>query len=506
MTSRESSAAVTPAGRGRSVLFYLLPAAVLSVAVGLLVVADARLASYHPLWQLVLPYEVARDYLWTTTAFALLLAVALAAAHRDRLFHHRYLVAAVLLLATPALGGLDVGRVGPTDLAAVLVTLFWILSVLGEGRPVLVPRVVIALLLGLAICALGSITAGGPGIILAMPAIISKLVVLFLAATLITTPAEHRAAIRALIAVALISACIAVVTVAVYLLTGFVFTLDDRVDEHFKCLGWICMLRATALTPAPQVLGHLLILGMALALFLPVRRWILLLVALMLLAGGVSTLSVGVLLALGVVLALFPIFRWPWFFPHILISYLAVAWLAFVSGIGGWAYGFANEKLLASYGVDIRIWTYIRGAELVQDHPVFGIGVLREIPGSMHFSTPHNAYLQIALQMGLPAATLFIALLLYLFGSSWRIAARSADAEARHWMRALMLALTGIMIHFLSEPLYTNNLPWAYMGLITAGIVIYRSAAAGARCGPVGASWPRLQRVSRTLLNRGYRT
>lgn len=491
----------------RDILVYLVPAAALSLAMGLLVASDSLLASYHPLWHLALDYKLAHNYLWTATTFVMLVAIAVGTKYWEWAFHHRYQIACILLIGTPALGGLQLGRLDPTDIAVLLVTPFWIVSVLAEDRPVPVPRVPIALLLCLAIFAVGSIIPGGPGVIRSMPSILSKLTVLFLVANLLTTPNDHHVAVRALIAIAVISACIAIVTEAAYLLTGFVFSLDDRVTERFKCLGWICLLRATGLSPAPQVLGHLLIIGVALALFLQVRTWFLLLIIIVLIVGGISTLSVGVLLSMGTVLVLFPILRWPWFYPYILISYLSIAWLTLVTGIGPWVYRFANDKLLASYGVDIRIWTYRRGAELIEQHPIFGIGVLKQIPGSMHFTTPHNAYLQIALQMGLPSAFFFITLMAYLFISSWRVATRVPDATSRHWMRALMLGLLGMMIHLVSEPLYTNNLPWAYMGLVMAGIIIYgRVIAAPRHAATASSSWPRLQRMSRTLLNAGYRS
>ncbi len=485
------------------ILRNLLLPVVLSLALGLLIAYDSSLASYHPLWQFALEYEIAHNYLWTATTLILLILIAVSANYRGSLFNQRYRIASILLIATPALGGLNLFRLDPPDIALVLITMFWLTSVLVEDRPILIPRVIIALLLGLIWFAAGSMMTNGIYIILSLPSILSKLIILLLLANLITTPRDHDIALKALIVVAGVSACIAILAESIYLLTGYAFTLDDRVDEHFKCFGWICMFRATGLTPTPQTLGHLLIMGIGLALFLQVRTWIYLLIIAVMLVGAVSTLSVGVIIAVSIVLALFPILRWPSRYPYILTAYASLVWLVHVTGIWAWIYKTANDLLLAAYGANIRIWTYRGGAELIENNPVFGIGPLRQIPGSMHFTTPHNAYLQIALEMGLPAACLFITLLIYLFISCLSIAAKAPNAKTRHWMRGLLLGYLGMLVHLLSEPLYTNNLPWAYMGLIAAGIVIYGRAGNDQKLAAIRQATPRAQRLARTFQNTG---
>lgn len=486
------------------ILHYLVLPVALSLAMGLLVAYDDSVAAYHPLWQFTLDYEILRHYLWTATALTLLIAIAVSLNYRGWAFTHRYRIAIILLIAAPALGGLNLIRLDPPDVAVVLATLLWLFSVLVEDRPLLAPRVVIALLLGLAFFAVGSIMTGGLYIILSLPSIFTKLIIVFLFANLITTAREHEIALKAMITVAVVSACIAILAEGVYLLTGYAFTFDDRVDEHFKCFGWICVFRATGLTPTPQVLGHLLILGIGLALFLQVRTWLRLLIITVLLVGAMSTMSVGVGLTVGVILVMFPIFRWPSRYPYILSAYASVFWLVHVTGFGAWAYRTANELLLASYGVNVRIWTYRGGAELIEKHPVFGIGALKQIPGSMHFTTPHNTYMQVALEMGLPAACLFVALLIYLFISCWHVAARASDARSRYWMSGLLLGFLGMLVHFISEPMFPNNLPWTYLGLVTAGIIIYRRSYTDLEQATINQTVQASQRLSRKLRNAGH--
>jgi len=486
------------------ILRYLALPLALSLSMGLLVVYDSSLASYHPLWQLTLDYMIAHNYLWTATTLALLAIIAISANYRGWLFNQRYRITIILLIATPALGGLNIFRLDPPDIALMIATIFWLISVLVEDRPVRVPRVVIALLLGLVWFAVGAMMTNGAYVILSLPSVLSKLMIMFLLANLILTPRDLDMALKTLVVVAVASACIAILAEGLYLLTGYAFTFDDRVDEHFKCFGWVCMFRATGLTPTPQVLGHLLIMGIGLALFLQVRTWIRLLIIIVMFVGAISTLSVGVGLTVIIVLALFPILRWPSRYPYILTAYASVVWLVHVTGFWAWAYRATNDLLLASYGANVRIWTYRGGAELIEKHPIFGIGALKQIPGSMHFTTPHNAYLQIALEMGLPAACLFIALLIYLFISCWSIAAQAQDTKTRHLMCGLLLGYLGMLVHLLSEPFYTNNLPWAYMGLIAAGIIIYGRASTDQEQTAIRQATPCVQRLARTLQNAGH--
>ncbi|MFV2045663.1 MAG: O-antigen ligase family protein, partial [Anaerolineales bacterium] len=441
-----------------------------------LVSFDSSFAPYHPLWNLARPFDVAHNYLWTATVVPLLLGVLLAAKRMDWLFANRYRIAVCLLVVAPAFGGINIGRLDITDIVTAFAALFFLMTLLVEDRPVLIPRIILALLLGLALFAAASAVTGGPYVILTAPAVFLKLMLLFLLANLISTPHDHQIGLKALVIVAFASAIMAILGQAVYLTTGYAFTVDDRPEEQFKCFGWICVLRATGFTASPQVLGHLLILGLGLTLLMPARARVRLFVLAVLLVGVVLTFSWGVAVTVAVLLILFPLLRWPSRSLPILITYAGVAWILHVTGAAASLYQFADSALLGSSGVTARIWTYRGGLELIAQHPIFGIGALGYIPGSLQFSTPHNAYMQIALELGLPAATLFVILVLYLLISCGMTALRIRDTESKRWVGGLFLGLVGMLIHFLSEPLYTNQIPWVYMGLVTSAIVVHKQS------------------------------
>jgi hypothetical protein len=485
---------------------YRLTEAAGAIAIGIafafLVAYGDRIAPYHPLWDATLDYDYLHDHLWTATFLIATLVALPIGLSAGWLFEHRFRIAVALLIAAPALGGLNFFRLDPPDIALLVVGVFWLLSVLVENRPVLVPRMLITLLLGIGLLAVGSVAVGGPYIILSLPSIASKLGVLLLIATLIASAKDHAVALRTLAAVALISALIAILAEGIYLLTGYALTFDDRVDEHFKCFGWICVFRATGLTPTPQILGHLLMMGLAVTLFLRVSLAVKISMVSILLIGAVSTMSVGVLIAVGFVMVMYPIARWPSHGWRIAVVYALLGWLLFATGAAAWVYTMANEMLLAGSGVEARVWTYRGGAELIEKHPVFGIGALKQIPGSLHFSTPHNTYMQVALELGLPAAFLFTSMLAYLLVSCWLVARGAEDENTLRWMRALLLGMLGLLLHFMSEPMYPNNLPWTYLGLVAAGIVVHRDVLYRKRPLPVPGFTPTVVQLSRIMRRR----
>jgi len=92
-----------------------------------------------------------------------------------------------------------------------------------------------------------------------------------------------------------------------------------------------------------------------------------------------------------------------------------------------------------------RLDFYYNTLQIVQEHPLLGVGTggfpaayAQQVQGTGALSThnPHNEYLMIATQTGLPG----LALLLYLFYTQWRYAGRLDTPFAQDAARGLMLA------------------------------------------------------------------
>lgn len=125
-----------------------------------------------------------------------------------------------------------------------------------------------------------------------------------------------------------------------------------------------------------------------------------------------------------------------------------------------------------------RLDFYYNTLQIVQQHPVLGVGTggfpaafAQQVQGSEALSThnPHNEYLMIAVQTGL----IGLALLLYLFYTEWRCAARLATPFEQDAARGLVLAYLvnclfnsalldhadGLLFAFMTAVLF-GNLKW----------------------------------------------
>lgn len=444
-----------------------------AVALGALVSHDALFGIHHPFWTSTLELGHARSYLWSASAIALLAVMLYFLAKAPGLYANRYRVAIVLLVTSPAITGFNIGRLDPTDIVAMIGSVFWFATMLGEDRPIQVQRRVLAVLAIIGLAAVASAHNGGIGALLSAPAVALKLLFMFLLCDLIRLVRDHEFAMRMIVYVAAFSAFVALASQLIYQVTGLALTLDDRLDEWFKCFGGFCVLRASGLTPSPQALGHLLIMGISLALFMPCKLRPRILLLGVLVVGAGLTFSYGVLLAIGIILVAYPLVRWPRAYPLILLGYAMAGWLLHVTGIVAATYSYVVTHLLGAAGVNARVWTYRAALEHIVDHPLIGSGALRAIPGSLHFNLAHNAYMQIAFELGLIAAAAFTALGLYVTYAAIRAAIVTTCADTRRWLTGLATGLIGMQIHFMSEPLYTNHIPWIFMGVGCCAVVLY---------------------------------
>jgi O-antigen ligase len=134
----------------------------------------------------------------------------------------------------------------------------------------------------------------------------------------------------------------------------------------------------------------------------------------------------------------------------------------------------------AESSIGLRLEFYANGIAIVREHPLAGVGTggfarayAERIAGSGRIETrnPHNEYLLIAAQLGLPG----LAALLALFIAHWVTAARLATPAETQLARGLVLALAaGCLVNALLLD-HTEGLLYAWLtGLLFGG---YRPAA-----------------------------
>ncbi len=459
------------AGRaGVRALLWLLPALVIGAGIGVLAGLDRWLSPHHPLWGAVpafLPHAV---WWWTPTALALLVLIVATVRGAEWAFDRRYELAAIGLLASTTLTGINIAARDPFELALILSLAIWLVTTLGENRPVRTPRVALFLLAGLSVCTLASIVNGRVVSLLGVHTYLVKFAAAFILIELILTRALHTKALRALIVISVFSASVALFSEVLFATTGFQLSLDDEPTSRIKDTPLGPLLRATALLPTAQSLGHLLTMGLGLVLCRPGGLVVRLLLGGLLFAGAAATLSTGSLVSAGAVLALWPFVQWPGLALHFLAVLTSLGIVAYLTGVLGKLW--EALVVIGSWGLSERVELIKRGLHIVEQYPLCGIGA-RNALRVLHLPV-HNSYVQIASETGSIAGLLFITLTCYAVFCCVAAALRAGAPAQRAWLTGLALGMFGIAVHFLSEPLANDYLTYAFFGLAISALVVYR--------------------------------
>jgi len=135
-----------------------------------------------------------------------------------------------------------------------------------------------------------------------------------------------------------------------------------------------------------------------------------------------------------------------------------------------------DQTAAFSDSVGLRMEWYKNSLEIVRDHPVLGVGTggfpkayADKVKGTDMLvpAHPHNEYLLIAIQIGLPG----LALLLYLFYRQWCLAKMLPSALERSLAHGLLIAImSGCLFNSLLLD-HTEGLLYGWMsGLLYAGL------------------------------------
>jgi O-antigen ligase len=137
------------------------------------------------------------------------------------------------------------------------------------------------------------------------------------------------------------------------------------------------------------------------------------------------------------------------------------------------------------------IW--LSSIKMIGEHPVFGVGLGRYNYAAKRFTPAiegtiaryrkfpniaHNEYLQYAVESGLPAALLLMALAGYLFFNAWK-RSKHVDAEARPIQEAAILAAIGVGSHALVDNNWTVPVLASTLAVVSqADLLPFRRRAA----------------------------
>jgi O-antigen ligase len=177
----------------------------------------------------------------------------------------------------------------------------------------------------------------------------------------------------------------------------------------------------------------------------------------------------------------------------------ALAWWGMAQWAQLMAHGFGGTARLAETDISgSRFGIWANTLVLIRAHPWFGVGwgefnlawTMTPFPGRpvAFFDHTHNLPLQLAVELGLPLATLVLALLLWAFGSATWAAWRQPHDDAAAAQRCALMMVLMIGLHSLLEyPLW-----YAYFLLPAAwalGFALRGLGATGASRGAQPLSW-----------------
>lgn len=371
-----------------------------------------------------------------------------------------------LLLVPTQLVGFSLGNIEPLKICLLATVGCWLIQSMSQNRTVRLYPPFLMMWLVILIFSTASIVNGLVTSMLSQYSILAKFLMFFIVANVVRSPTQLQYAVRLIVALGVMSAVLALVQEAIFYFLQVPLSLDDNASKYwFKetPLGW--MIRATGFHPTSQNLSHFLLMACAMLMVGPFssvqRFWGGLTMAM----GIFFTFSGNGLLVLGVVLFLVPVFRRPSITLHYLSIVLLLVLLAYETGLLEFVY---HKYLLPLSGksAEDRIELLQMGFEVIGEHPIVGIGLNNF--GRLSPQPVHNAYMQLVTEIGvLPGILLgLIFVLIYL---RLLIGLRNmAPGPLLQCGKAVLLAFTGLILHFMFEPFINSLVSWSIIGFAEA--------------------------------------
>lgn len=377
-----------------------------------------------------------------------------------------------LLFAAAQMNGV---RFGPID-ALDVVLLAGVLAGGASLTQARAPRFVVS---PIALVALFLLMLALPHLIVQSPVrmiigTISLVRVVLITLLLVSILADRRnldTAIAALIIIATISAALAILQFALGYLAGKYFTLIDPPETAFKPTPIGFVMRASGLCITAQHLSGFLATALPFALWRLTSAWRVrdVVVVGIIGLGVLLSWNFSAILAVAVVLALFPLLRWPSQGIQIALLYALFAVAAYYAGVFEYIYEKIVSDAGAGRGVSQRETLNLLAIEKLDRSLLIGTGPqgFGEFTGNFWRRPVHNMLLQTTAELGLLGTLALIAGILYLTGA---LLAGMFDGtrEQSALSRVALLALLTNLGLSMSEPMMDHSNLWMFLALIQA--------------------------------------
>ena len=109
--------------------------------------------------------------------------------------------------------------------------------------------------------------------------------------------------------------------------------------------------------------------------------------------------------------------------------------------------------------------------EIVSEHPLLGVGQAVDLTLGTDTNTPHNGYLALMVQSGIPAAVCYVLMLASVVVGAARLTRDRQSARVRGWGAAALAGVVAFCVHNLVETTFESG-PAGYSIWIACGLVM----------------------------------
>lgn len=416
---------------------------------------------------------------WSTTGvpyvlsplfITLMLILTILVLNGKKWFEKQYEIYVLLIFIPTQFVGVNIANIEATKFGLLSVLYLWLLDSFANRRPVRLFMPNLLIWIGILCFAIASILNGLVGSIVSMYALLAKMLMFLLVVNVLRNYDLLQLALKTLVYLAIFSAVMALLQEAIFYFMGIPISFNDNASkEWYKGTPFGIFIRASAFHPTAQNLAHSLLLATTLILFGEYSLRFKTVAIALTSTAMFFTFSGNALIILVCVLALTPIIKAPNKLFHYLAITLLILLVCYEIGALNWIY----QKFIlpiAGKSSEDRVSLLQLGIDILLRHPFIGIGLHNF--GRVSPQPVHNAYFQLATEIGVIAGLLLIALLLLIMIRLIMAGLQQTDPARKNTLKGVALGFGALTTHFMFEPFIDSMVSWSYIGLAEATAMV----------------------------------
>lgn len=403
----------------------------------------------------------------------------------SRLYTHKHATLLVFIIAIAQFSGVGIGSIDLLDIGTLLLVSCWLmLSMVEAKRAVQISPIMYALMALIFLSILALINRPPMG---GLIAISEKFVLFFVLVAIINDRKLVRLSAHTLIWTSLFSALVAIGQTVVFWVWGILWTTgigESQAAGYLKPTPFGVMPRSTGFFPNPAGLNDYLLFTTCMVLFAITAtksikmKWWYGLILLLNCAAITLTWSASSLSSLGVILILFFYFNRPALSIHYTATIILIGLISYWTGLMEFLY--LLMKNYASSSGEVRLRLLELAVESLSRNPFIGMGVQNFANASGNLFQEgvftvaypvHNAFGQMATELGLFGALIYLCIVIFIVARIIRIL-RIARLEENWIFKSHLLGMIPLIIHMFSEPMAYEGTLWLFFGIIEGSAMV----------------------------------